>query len=84
MIKGKIEKTFLKCPICNLEPLTNLNIDLTKKINNKEYFWKIYNETIIENDFKTHILKWNYYKCILFEKKFGGKHKYFEYFSKDN
>ena len=31
-IKGKIEKIFSKCPICNLKPfITNPNFVLTKK-----------------------------------------------------
>ena len=83
-IKGKIEKSFSKCPICNLEPfITNPNIDLTKIINNKGYICTICNETIIESEYEFHILKCKYYKCILCDKKFGGKNNFFEHFSND-
>ena len=84
-IKGKIEKSFSKCPICYLEPfITNPNIDLTKIINNKGYICNICNETIIEKEYDSHILKCKYYKCILCDKKFGGKNNFIKHFSNDN
>ncbi len=84
-IKAKKEKSFAKCPFCDLEPfITHPNIDLKKIISIKGFICQICNESIEKNKYDNHILNCKYYKCKLCNLKFGGKENFFEHFSKDN